>query len=67
MTSLREIIDTSTDPDRTKELLTRYNGPFRMLDTLSSKEQDDVLDGLCVYSEYEGQVILNYTKKWGAG
>jgi hypothetical protein len=67
MTSIREIIETSTDPEHTKELLTRHDGPFRMLGILSQKEQDDVLDGLCVYSEYEGQVILNYTKKWGIG
>jgi hypothetical protein len=58
--SLRECLGEGA-----REMLMRLDGPMPMFATLSPQDQDDVLDGRCIYRQHEHMAILDYTRKWG--
>jgi hypothetical protein len=51
-----------TDEEIRREYFTKHD---RYFDILCPQDQKDVIDGICVMSVYEGQPILDYTRRWG--
>jgi hypothetical protein len=55
------LFDEYPEAKRTEmfDTLRKYSCP--MINSLRLSEQQDILEGRCIYREYEGQPILDYT------